>query len=93
MEYWNNGENETTAGYSSWLHLTQHCSRSLRSAQSRTASGIYDKRVPSFHHSSIPTFPQPLGDSPEFWILTSDLSRLVLSPRPRVVPLCLVPSA
>jgi hypothetical protein len=30
---------------------------------------ILVNNVPPF--LSIPTFPQPLGDSPEFWILTS----------------------
>ena len=24
MEYWNDGENKTTGGYSSWSHVTQH---------------------------------------------------------------------
>jgi hypothetical protein len=26
VEYWNNGENKTTAGYSSWLRSTHHSS-------------------------------------------------------------------
>lgn len=66
MEEWENKKIERSFRFP----LTQHCSRSLRSAQSRTESGICDKWIPSFQHSSIPMFPKRLDISPEFRILT-----------------------
>jgi hypothetical protein len=50
------------------MQSSQHYSRSLRAARSRTASCIYDKRVPISQHSTIPYWGEKLSLANSFKI-------------------------